>query len=539
MANLCERLLPDHASFLARLKPMVADFFAELPQTLSRDAWDNYARTVDEVRIDSFGSAGTRLLLDWMGMPDVSAAFRSRALQDDRVSRLGRLTAKLERPEVTWIRTRCVAWVEFSLVGRAGPIKHEELLCENAYHGEVTGDSRWLRAVTPPFNPFADRRTCCEFRFFDRLIDDLARVGLAGDEAVRSTVCGHIAMLINAPPCVSCIGVMRQFQLLFPRVAMQISGGRSVPINVPLMPAMANCVAVSMRLAAASVKDRQQAPSLAPPDMVANMPPPQSHRAGDSAAHSELRESALFTLSTLRKRLLDLAALGELETKEPLDDLRHRLLEVGELIDVQLATSPEAASQEPAQESRSFATSAEPEAELVLRCREVVVLTAPLSWGHGVEACDDEAPLAADAPRRVQPGRLATALQRWLPNSALARCEVLDFGLLGHLEAPSSGLTLGAETAWGFCVLGWAEAVGAVHWDVLCLRAAETRERSKGVRERCRARTYERNVAQLRRRGTSGSLCLSVLSGSTARAFAGARAWGGEVPSAVCLQWGR
>lgn len=144
----------------------------------------------------------------------------------------GRLTAELRRGDgVCWVRTRVVSYVEYDLEGIHGRV-HGCETCENAYQGEVRSDSRWLRAVTPPFNAFADRRTCSEFRFFDRLVEGLAARGLAGDPAARAAVRGGVSMLISAPPCVSCVGVIRQFQLLFPNVGLRIAGGRP-PEDLP------------------------------------------------------------------------------------------------------------------------------------------------------------------------------------------------------------------------------------------------------------------------------------------------------------------
>lgn len=102
---------------------------------------------------------------------------------------------------------------------------------ENACHGDVVADSRWLRAVTPPFNPFADRRTCSEFRSFDRLLEHLAQQQACASHE-RTLLRGRIEMLINAPPCVSCIGVLRQFQLLYPNVVLQVSGGQHLFVDV-------------------------------------------------------------------------------------------------------------------------------------------------------------------------------------------------------------------------------------------------------------------------------------------------------------------
>mmetsp|Transcript_71360 Transcript_71360/g.165017 ORF Transcript_71360/g.165017 Transcript_71360/m.165017 type:complete len:119 (+) Transcript_71360:320-676(+) len=117
-----------------------------------------------------------------MGVGGVSTDFRRRGLAAGRVPRIGRLTEELRHPGTecaAWLRTRVVAYVEYRVTGPGGCLEGCET-CENARH-EVISDSRWLRAVTPPFNVFADRRTCCEFRFFDRFVEALARKGMAGE----------------------------------------------------------------------------------------------------------------------------------------------------------------------------------------------------------------------------------------------------------------------------------------------------------------------------------------------------------------------
>lgn len=180
---------------------------------------------MDSVRIDNFGIVGTRILMDSLGVRDLPASFRERATPF--IPRLGRLTSEVPRGEgVSWMRTRVVNYWEYNLEWPGGRLQGAEN-GENALH-ERARDSRWLRAVTPPFNPFADRRTCSEFRSFDRLLEELSRAGTSADENLRGRVSGCIMMLINAPPCVSCIGVMQQFQLLYPRVVLHISGGRDL-----------------------------------------------------------------------------------------------------------------------------------------------------------------------------------------------------------------------------------------------------------------------------------------------------------------------
>jgi len=194
---------------LDRFTVVLADFFESIPLSLDLREWESYARAIGEFRIDNFGSLGTGLLLSWMGVPAAPPTFRERALQGGFLPRLGRLTADVRRGDGTlWRRTRVISYIEYNVEGPSGRIQGQEPQ-ENAYQGEAIGDSRWLRATNPSLNPFADRRTCSEFRFFDNLIERMAHVGMVGDELKRGKVHGDITMAINCPPCVSCIGVVR------------------------------------------------------------------------------------------------------------------------------------------------------------------------------------------------------------------------------------------------------------------------------------------------------------------------------------------
>jgi len=115
--------LPDHGAFSALLRSRAAEFFAAIPSTLEPHEWDRYAQVVDDMRIDNFGSVGTRLLLSWLGVGNVPAGFRRRGLGDGGVPRFGRLTAELRRGDgVAWLRTRVVSYVEYSIEGPGGRV---------------------------------------------------------------------------------------------------------------------------------------------------------------------------------------------------------------------------------------------------------------------------------------------------------------------------------------------------------------------------------------------------------------------------------
>lgn len=62
-----------------------------MPDSLDVHAWDCYKENIISHQIDNFGSVGTRLLLDWMGVVRVTDAFYETAMH--RIPRLGRMTS--------------------------------------------------------------------------------------------------------------------------------------------------------------------------------------------------------------------------------------------------------------------------------------------------------------------------------------------------------------------------------------------------------------------------------------------------------------
>merc|ERR1711862_871925 len=107
------------------------------------------------------------------GVGEAPSDFRQRSLDEGLIPKIGRMMNVIEHsPGIKWLRTRVVSHVQYDLYGLGVRLTGEEV-AENAYHKEVFRNSRWLRATTPPFNPFADRRTCSEFCFFDKVIEAL------------------------------------------------------------------------------------------------------------------------------------------------------------------------------------------------------------------------------------------------------------------------------------------------------------------------------------------------------------------------------
>lgn len=154
------------------------------------------------------------MLLDWMGIFDVQQSFHNRAI--NRIPRLGRMTTVIRKcsPSVLWLKTRVVSYVEYSFEAPSFKMKGEDV-----YENAEARESKWLRATQPPFSANADRRTCSEYHLFDSLCEGLSRAGCTS-EAQRKELRGSVVVLVSAPPCVSCLGVARQFTILYPGVSL-------------------------------------------------------------------------------------------------------------------------------------------------------------------------------------------------------------------------------------------------------------------------------------------------------------------------------
>lgn len=91
---------------------------------------------------------------------------------------------------------------------------------------------RYLRAFCLPTSSNVERSLCAEFQVLDALachfagkVNDVPK--LKGSEGTVVPV-GIVYLFISTSPCLSCIGAIRHFQLLFPEVAVEMSElGRS------------------------------------------------------------------------------------------------------------------------------------------------------------------------------------------------------------------------------------------------------------------------------------------------------------------------
>mmetsp|Transcript_110589 Transcript_110589/g.312870 ORF Transcript_110589/g.312870 Transcript_110589/m.312870 type:complete len:179 (-) Transcript_110589:117-653(-) len=103
------------------------------------------------------------------------------------------------------------------------------ILQENsARRKRMAGAPRWFHAVQLPINEIVDRAMCTEYLMLTEL-SLVVRGAAAGPvlEAPCRGISGEVRVYASGPPCVSCLGVFRQFQLRFPRVGLAVAFGRS------------------------------------------------------------------------------------------------------------------------------------------------------------------------------------------------------------------------------------------------------------------------------------------------------------------------
>ncbi|CAE8669368.1 unnamed protein product, partial [Polarella glacialis] len=76
----------------------------------------------------------------------------------------------------------------------------------------------WLKPITLPVNPNVDRSVCAEFQVFNELCDLVHQEGLADNMEECALVGGCVNILVSTTPCLSCVGAVMQYSLLFPNV---------------------------------------------------------------------------------------------------------------------------------------------------------------------------------------------------------------------------------------------------------------------------------------------------------------------------------
>eukprot|EP00747_Dinoflagellata_sp_TGD_P112627 gnl/TRDRNA2_/TRDRNA2_171521_c4_seq1.p1 gnl/TRDRNA2_/TRDRNA2_171521_c4~~gnl/TRDRNA2_/TRDRNA2_171521_c4_seq1.p1 ORF type:complete len:289 (-),score=38.68 gnl/TRDRNA2_/TRDRNA2_171521_c4_seq1:56-841(-) len=226
LATLADRDLELECSKLirCRLSTLVDRFYDGMPRSLEAWKTGSYQQLVSDFRVGNFGVLGSRLLYSRIGVFEPDEAFQRRACE--QIPRLGRMMGEAFVVDgAAFVRTRVLTYAEYTF---ASPRLHVPLHGAGLHENGRAAEARWLTTVLPPFSPFADRGTCSEFRMLTSLCEALSLAdpeGMAND-ASRREFTGFLKALVSGPCCVSCVGAVAQFVLLFPGINVQLAGGR-------------------------------------------------------------------------------------------------------------------------------------------------------------------------------------------------------------------------------------------------------------------------------------------------------------------------
>ncbi|CAE8614045.1 unnamed protein product [Polarella glacialis] len=192
-----------------------------------------YGRAVRELQLVNLRSMASRRLLDAVGVGRASGDFGLRA-----VARIRSCTERGEQPPgplgAGVDTTEVFAYVEYDAVLAAAPAAGEDfgshvdgqLLWESGTQGGrqqahfmTAGAFTWLEPLRLPNSGHVDRSRCAEFQALSELCAVLApRAQQPGPQEVV----GVVSLFTTISPCLSCLGAIRQFQLFFPEVALEL-----------------------------------------------------------------------------------------------------------------------------------------------------------------------------------------------------------------------------------------------------------------------------------------------------------------------------
>jgi len=217
---------------------VVARFVAVIPPRI--EDWDpeRVRATVWDLRVDSFGHVGSRLLWDALGVPQAPADFAERARrQIEEVNAADGDAFLRDAEEKTTAATgkkhqRVFAYAEYRLEPPPGDdpeLIRGRMLFENGFRS-MRSDLKWFKHTPLPVNTWVDRSLCAEMQMMTEFCTQLKKENLAGREEVNELLRGDLFVYTSTPPCVSCVGVLWQFKLYFRHVDLRfVSGsGRSL-----------------------------------------------------------------------------------------------------------------------------------------------------------------------------------------------------------------------------------------------------------------------------------------------------------------------
>lgn len=221
LATLVDVELPGCEGLQQRLIARIARF-AE--QWLLQDAFSGSNALLFDWQIDNFGIIGTGILLSKIGVQSPGEGFALRATNVIDAENSSR--TEDWRRQRFFFKERVYCYIEFDLTH---PTVSEtsrligSLVKENSFLGEGTraGRTGLLRSLVLPINELVDRTLCAEYQALSELCDRIDSVGVTGEPS-RRFVTGQVRLWTSGASCLSCVSIIRQFLILFPKVSLEV-----------------------------------------------------------------------------------------------------------------------------------------------------------------------------------------------------------------------------------------------------------------------------------------------------------------------------
>lgn len=233
--------LPCQEDLALRVGAIVARLFKALARLgEARDALLVYSELLAELQLDHLGSVGTCFLLSRLGVHEAPASF-CRASDDEIRNHVCEGNEALR--ELSGAQTfplRYCTLAEYCLQSSSeGSTVRGSFLCEEDRPLGQTLPASAPQASSPAAPPLqavptggarsrADRTLCGEFQVLEKLrrrAIETASNGICDEAGVCRGVSGEVRLFAAVTPCLSCVGAIRQFQLLFPSLSVTVASG--------------------------------------------------------------------------------------------------------------------------------------------------------------------------------------------------------------------------------------------------------------------------------------------------------------------------
>lgn len=189
-----------------------------------------------KLEVDNFGLVGTQFLLAQIGIRKAPPDFCNRATLQIRtyIRENNEVLKGLTTADTLHKRVCSFAEYAFNFTDSSRGSLNGAMLRENGYWTASTtrgGKCRWLVAAKGlKAGAYVDRMLCSEFQTLEELCDALEREGATGSAEARQAVTGGVRLFVSTTPCISCVGAMSQFLLMFPAITMEVASGK-IPIR--------------------------------------------------------------------------------------------------------------------------------------------------------------------------------------------------------------------------------------------------------------------------------------------------------------------